>query len=108
MAVTEVGNDNFEREVLNSEKHAVVDFWAPWCGYCRRLTPVIERLEEEYGEKIKVAKVNIDQSPQLADKYGISAIPALVSFDNGRVSEPLVGPSSMEDITGWLSENGAL
>ena len=82
---------NFEAEVLKSDKPVLVDFWAPWCGPCRMLAPVLAEIAAEKGDKIKVGKVNVDENPELAAQYGISGIPAVLLFKNGQVAGTSVG-----------------
>ena len=108
MSVIQIHNQNFENEVTQSELPVVVDFWAPWCGYCRRLAPAVDRMADAYGEKIKVGKLNIDESPELAEKYAVDTIPTLLLFRQGRESAPLVNPSSQTEIDTWLQQNGVL
>lgn len=84
-------SENFDKEVLASSLPVVVDFWATWCGPCRMLAPVIEQLASELSGKIKVAKVNVDDQPALADKYNINAIPAVFLFENGEVKAKSIG-----------------
>ena len=82
---------NFEAEVLKSDKPVLVDFWAPWCGPCRMLAPVLAEVAAEKGDKIKVGKVNVDENPELAAQYGISGIPAILLFKDGKVAATSVG-----------------
>ena len=82
---------NFEAEVLKSDKPVLVDFWAPWCGPCRMLAPILAEVAAEKGDKIKVGKVNVDENPELAAQYGISGIPALLLFKNGQIAGSSVG-----------------
>ena len=82
---------NFEAEVLKSDKPVLVDFWAPWCGPCRMLAPILAEIAEEKGDKIKVGKVNVDEEPDLAAKYGISGIPAVLLFKDGKIAATSVG-----------------
>jgi thioredoxin 1 len=86
-----VDEGSFESQVLNAEKPVLVDFWAPWCGPCRLVSPVVESLGEKHGEKIAVAKVNTDENQQLAMRYSIFSIPTLIVFQNGREAARLVG-----------------
>lgn len=88
----ELGDDNFSAEVLESTTPVLVDFWAPWCGPCRQIAPLIDQLAEEYSGKIKVGKVNIDDNMQVANMYGVQSIPTLMIFKGGEVVERFVGP----------------
>ena len=91
MAEITLTNDNFKTEVLESEMPVLVDFWAPWCGPCKMLGPVISELAEEYEGKVKVGKVNVDDEEELAMQYGIESIPAVLYFKNGEVVEQSLG-----------------
>jgi thioredoxin 1 len=89
--VTELTDANFQSEVLQSEVPVLVDFWAPWCGPCRQLTPIIDALAEEMSGTIKVGKLNIDDSPRAAEQYGVMSIPTVMIFKNGEVVQRFVG-----------------
>ncbi len=84
-------DSNFQQEVLNSELPVVVDFYADWCGPCKMIGPVIEQLAEAYAGKIKVGKVNVDENMELASKYRIMSIPAIMFFKNGEVQDQIIG-----------------
>jgi len=89
--VKHVGDGDFDQEVVNSDIPAIVDFWAPWCGPCRALGPMVEDLAADYKGRVKVAKLNIDESPRTAEKYGVRSIPTLMLFKDGKLLDTLIG-----------------
>ena len=89
--VMEITDDNFEEEVIQSEKPVLVDFWAPWCGPCKAIGPAVAELADEFGDKVKFAKCNVDNSPMVPGKYGIQSIPTLLFMKDGNVENQIVG-----------------
>jgi thioredoxin len=89
--VAEVTDSSFQAEVIESEVPVLVDFWAPWCGPCRMVSPVVEEIAEERGEQLKVVKINIDENQNTAVQFGVMSIPTLMVFKNGEVAKTVVG-----------------
>ncbi len=102
MAIIQADNNNFKAEVLDSAQPVLVDFWAPWCGYCRRLAPVLDRMDAA-GTAYKIVKVNVDDAPALAERYGVDTIPALFYFREGRHGDALIAPGSQDAIEEWVA-----
>ena len=100
-----VNDKNFNEEIADSDNIVVVDFWAPWCGPCKMLTPVIEELAKEMGTKVKFAKVNVDESPMIASKYKISSIPTVMVFRKDSVKETMVGFRPKADLKKIIEKN---
>jgi thioredoxin 1 len=98
--IMDIDDRSFDSEIIQSDKPAVVDFWAPWCGPCKAIGPVIEELAESYGENIKFTKCNVDENPATPAKFGIKAIPTLIFFKEGKVVDQITGmvaKSKLED-----------
>lgn len=98
MAEVIITKDNFENEVINSDKPVLVDFWAAWCGPCKMLSPIIEQLAEEYEGRAKICKVNVDAEPELASAFNISSIPTVMVIKNGKITATSMGYRPKEEI----------
>ncbi|TBR20442.1 thioredoxin [bacterium] len=105
MALIHLSDGNFKAEVLQSNLPVLVDFWAPWCGPCKMVGPIVEELAKEYAGKIKVGKIDIDENSKVASQYGIMSIPTLMFFKGGQVIEQSVGALSKSDIKKKIEEN---
>lgn len=103
MSVINITSENFEREVLQAQKPVLVDFWAPWCVYCRRLGPVIDRMAENSDGSVVIAKLNVDDAQDIAARYHVDTIPTLYLFQNGQPGGPLVAPPSQAQIDAWIA-----
>ncbi len=93
-----ITDDNFQQEVIEAEGKVLVDFWAPWCGPCRMMGPVIDEIAAEYGSELKVGKLNVDENSNTASKYGVMSIPTLLVFENGEVANKMVGFMPKKDL----------
>jgi thioredoxin 1 len=102
MAEIRITKDNFETEVLDSKLPVLVDFWATWCGPCMMLAPTIEEIAEEYAATVKVGKVNVDEEPELASKFGVFSIPTLVVLKDGKEKARSVGAKPKEQLIALL------
>jgi thioredoxin 1 len=100
-----VDERSFEREVLHSPDPVLVDFWAPWCGPCRMIAPVLDRLASEYSGRLRIAKLNVDENPRLASHYGVQGIPHLIIFKGGRPAERIVGAYPEPALRGFIERN---
>ena len=106
MAALEITQDNFQAEVLNVKgKLVLVDFWAPWCGPCQMQGPIIDELSDEVGDKAVIGKINVDENQELAGKYGIMSIPALIIFKDGEVVDNMVGVHQKNDLLKVIEHN---
>jgi thioredoxin 1 len=104
MSLLHLTDGNFKKEVLESELPVLVDFWAPWCGPCKMVAPVIEELAKDYSSKIKIGKVDVDNNSQTATSYGIMSIPTLIFFKNGKVTDQVVGALSKSELKNKIEE----
>ena len=95
---------NFDNEVIKSSQPVMIDVWAPWCGPCLMVGPVVEELAGEYSGKVKVGKLNVDDSPTVASNYGISAIPTILFFKNGKMTDQLVGVQPKSELKKYLDK----
>ena len=105
MAVIVLTESNWQAEVINSDKPVVVDFWAPWCGPCRIISPIIDELAIEMGDKVKFGKLNTDENPNIAMRYGIRAIPTIMLFKNGEVVDTRIGVQPKEALRQMINSH---
>ena len=105
MATKKVTDENFETEVIKSQKPVIVDFWAEWCGPCKMVGPILEELSDEMSDKITIAKHNIDEEPNTPTKYGIRGIPTMLLFKENELIATKVGASTKSDIKSWIEQN---
>lgn len=103
--VSEVSDSSFPTEVLESTQPVLVDFWAPWCGPCKALAPHLHSVASEYNERLKVVKVNVDDNPEMAKKYGVRGIPTLLIFKEGEVADTKVGASDEANLKTFIESN---
>ena len=102
MATVQIDNSNFESDVLKASKPVVVDFWAEWCGPCKMIAPALEEISSEMAGQVKIAKVNIDENPELAAQYGVRSIPTLLMFKNGEIAANMVGAAPKSRLADWI------
>ncbi|MEW6257164.1 MAG: thioredoxin [Pseudomonadota bacterium] len=106
MSVEKVSDQSFEQDVLKSGAPVVVDFWAEWCGPCRMVGPILDEMAGEMGDKVKIVKLNVDENPETASKYGIMSIPTLLLFKDGKIASRQVGAVPKAKLVQWV--NGAI
>lgn len=104
MCAMQITDATFESEVINSTLPVLVDFWAPWCGPCRAIAPVLDELSEEFKDQVKIVKVNVDENNASPVKYGIKAIPTLILFKNGEIVEQVTGGSSKASLAELITK----
>ena len=105
MATVNVTDENFDAEVLKSDKPILVDFWAEWCGPCKQIGPTLEEISDEMSNEIIVAKHNIDNEPNTPTKYGVRGIPTMLLFKGGELKATKVGATTKSNIVSWIKEN---
>lgn len=103
--VITITKDNFEKEVIQSDKPVLVDFWAAWCGPCRMVAPIVDQIATEYEGKVKVGKVNVDEQGELASQFRVMSIPTLMVFKDGKLAESVMGARSKEALAGMLNKH---
>ncbi|MCG7964579.1 MAG: thioredoxin TrxA [Candidatus Thiodiazotropha taylori] len=103
--IVHITDDSFESDVLQSNQPVLIDYWAEWCGPCKMIAPVLDEIAKEYGAKLKVAKLNIDENPNTPPKYGIRGIPTLMLFKNGEVEATKVGAVSKSQLVAFIDSN---
>lgn len=103
--LADVSDNSFERDVLQSERPVLVDFWAPWCAPCRMLAPTMAAVAEKYTGSATVVKLNVDENPSISQRYGIKGIPTLILFKNGKEEERVVGATSKEAISRMIDKH---
>jgi thioredoxin 1 len=102
MSSVHVTDQNFESEVLKSDKPVVVDFWAEWCGPCKAMSPIVDQVAQEMGGAVKVVKINIDENPNVPTRYGIRGIPTFMVFKDGQLVDTRVGGMPKTQLTSWV------
>ena len=107
MATVKVTDQSFDTDVLKSQEPVVVDFWAEWCGPCRMIGPALEEISTEMAGKVKIAKINIDENPQIAAKLGIRSIPTLFIYKDGQKVDQMVGAKPKGDLARWISKSAS-
>ena len=104
MSAINITKEHFDQIIVNEKRTAIIDFWAPWCTYCRRIAPAFDKIAKQQEDKLVFAKVNVDEAPEIAEKYGIDTIPTLLLFKNGEVAGTIVAPDSKAKIETFIQE----
>lgn len=103
--IIHISDDSFENDVLGSDQPVLLDFWAEWCGPCKMIAPILEEIASEYEDRLRIAKINIDENPQTPPKFNIRGIPTLLLFKDGAVAAQKVGAASKSQLAAFLDEN---
>lgn len=105
MGVEDINKDAFDKDVLSSKTPVVVDFWAEWCGPCRVFSPIVEEVSTELNGKVKFYKLNVDDNPEIAERYNVMSIPTAILFDKGEIKAVSIGALPKESLKKWISTN---
>ena len=104
-AIKHITDDSFDSDVVKSTKPVLLDFWAEWCGPCKMIAPILEEVAKEYGDKIQIAKINVDENQEIPAKFGIRGIPTLILFKNGEIAAQKVGALAKSQLTAFLDSH---
>ena len=107
MSTVKIDTSNFQSDVLQASEPVDVDFWAEWCGPCKMIAPALEEIASEMAGKVKIAKVNIDENPELAAQFGVRSIPTLLMFKDGEIAANLVGAAPKSRLSDWIKNSAA-
>ena len=103
MSIKQINDSEFKTEVIDSSKPVLVDFWAEWCGPCKTLGPILEKLSDDFHDKVEIKKINIDENPEAPANFGIRSIPTMILFKDGKIVDSKIGVSGEQDIKNWIS-----
>ena len=103
MFIKQINDSEFKTEVIDSSKPVIVDFWAEWCGPCKTLGPILEKLSDDFHDKVEIKKINIDENPEAPANFGIRSIPTMILFKDGKIVDTKIGVSGEQDIKNWIA-----